>query len=104
MTKSRGVQDPCVHRVCLVPWISPLTGRMLIVSAAAKKKKKNREKSKQGRQRDEQDKTFSAAPDIHFSNPMQEDEFGLGGCRHWPYYYMQLMAGHRLGMLDHDHD
>lgn len=44
MTKSRGVQDPCVHRVCLVPWISPLTGRMLIVSAAAKKKEKKANK------------------------------------------------------------
>ncbi|KAM6481392.1 hypothetical protein HDV62DRAFT_79318 [Trichoderma sp. SZMC 28011] len=84
ITKSRGVQNPCVHRVCLVPWISPLTDRMLIVSAAAKK----REKSKPGRQRDEQDKTLSAAPDTHFPNPIQEDEFGLGGCRHWAYYFL----------------
>lgn len=97
MTESRSVQNPCVHRVCL--GIFPLTGRMLIVSAATKKEKK----SKPGRQRDEQDKTFSAAPDTHFSNPIQEDKLGLGGCRHWTYYYMQLMAGHGLGTLDHDH-
>lgn len=66
--------------------------------------KKEKKKSKQGRQRDEQDKTFSAAPDTHFSNPIQEDEFGLGGCQHWAYYYIQLMAGHGLGTSDHDHD
>lgn len=88
MTESRGVQNPCVHRVCL--GIFPLTGRMhpLIVSAAKPPppKKKREQKSKQGRQRDEQDKTFSAAPDTHFSNPVEEDEFGLGGCRHWAYY------------------